>query len=791
MRRFLPLLLLLFIASGCAALIYEIVWFQLLELFIGSSAISLGVLLGSFMGGMCLGSLALPRYVSPRFHPLRVYALLELGIGVLGIAVYFGAPLAGKLYAAAIGYGLPGMLLRGAYCAICLLPPAALMGATFPAMARWLEATPRGISWLGFFYGGNTAGAVTGCLLAGFYLLRIHDALLATLVAASLNLAAAGLAWALAAHAGYERETSNSGAPAALSARIPPAVYIAIGLSGFTALGAEVVWTRLLSLMLGATVYTFSLILAVFLFGLSAGSSVGALVARVTERPRLALAVCQMLLAGCAAWAAYALAYTIPFLPVRTALSPGPWYLFQLDLMRCLWVALPAACLWGASFPLALAAAARPGQDPGRLTARIYAANTLGAILGAVAFSIAIVPWIGTQNSQRLLMAACSLSGLALIARRPFWPVRGPALAVAVGVVAVLAAGLGPIPWEVVGYGRKLLNMRGFAGVEYVGEGRNASVAVSRMSDGTPQFHISGRVEASADLQDLRMERMLGHLPALMHSGPRSVLVVGCGAGITAGTFVLHPGVERILICELEPLVPKVVSRYFAAENYGVLDDPRTRVVFDDARHFVFTTREKFDVITSDPVHPWIKGAATLYTREYFEMCRRRLNPGGVVAQWVPLYESTLDTVRSEFATFFEVFPNGVIWSNHMGGPGYDVVLVGWEGEGKIDVDALEARLARAEYARVNESLRQVRLASALELLATYGGQARDLREWLKGAPINDDRTLRLQYLAGMGLNSQGAEYIHDEMFDRRRFPGNLFLVREERLPALRKALGL
>lgn len=784
----LALVVILFLASGCAALIHEVVWFQLLELFTGSTAVSLGVLLGSFMGGMCAGSLALPRYVCPRRHPLRVYAVLEAGIAVCGIAVYFATPLAGQLYAAAVGYGLPGVLLRGAYCAVCLLPPAMLMGATLPAIARWVESTPRGVSWLGFFYGGNTVGAVTGCLLAGFYLLRVHGSLTATLFAASLNAAAAAVAWLLAGRLDYRSTVREEGAAKGSSAAVEWPIYAVIGISGFTALGAEVVWTRLLSLMLGATVYTFSLILAVFLLGLAIGSAVGALVARVTENPRTALGLCQLLLAGGTAWAAYALVYTIPYLPVSLTLSPSPWYVFQLDLMRSLWVALPAACLWGASFPLALAAAARPGQDAGRLAGRIYAANTLGAIAGALAFSLMLIPWMGTRGSQRILMLSCCLSGLLLLAR----PLRAAKATVLAGVVAaaVLALKLEPIPWEVIGYGRKMPNMRGFASPAYVGEGRNASVAVSRMADGTPQFHISGRVEASADLQDLRMERMLGHLPALLHKGPKSVLVVGCGAGITAGSFVLYPEVERIVLVELEPLVPKVVAGYFAQENHGLLDNPRTRVVIDDARHYVFTSREKFDVITSDPIHPWIKGAATLYTREYFQMCKRLLKPGGVVAQWVPLYESTLETVRSELATFFEVFPDGTIWSNHMGGPGYDVVLLGTAEPLKIDIAQLEELLRHPEYARVAEALREVRLGTVHELLACYGGQARDLCEWLRGAAINDDRDLRLQYLAGMGLNYQAAEYIHDEILERRRFPDHLFLGSEEQLRALRKTLG-
>jgi spermidine synthase len=183
-RRFLPALLLLFVGSGCAALIYEVIWFQLLQLVIGASALSMGVLLGTFMGGMCLGSFLLPRYVRRGLHPLRVYSYLELGIGVFGLLILVGMPLVNTIYAAiSPGSGVVGIALRAIAAAICLLPPTLLMGATLPAISRWVESTPEGVSWLGFFYGGNIAGGVLGSLFAGFYLLRVYDLNIATFVA--------------------------------------------------------------------------------------------------------------------------------------------------------------------------------------------------------------------------------------------------------------------------------------------------------------------------------------------------------------------------------------------------------------------------------------------------------------------------------------------------------------------------------------------------------------------------------------------------------------------------------
>jgi spermidine synthase len=310
-RRFLPLLLLLFACSGCSALIYEIVWYQLLQLVIGSTVISLGVLLATFMGGLCLGSMALPRIRSlAGRHPLRVYALVEMGIGICGILVLFGMPLVDRVYVAAVGHGLPAMLLRAVVAAACLLPPTVLMGASLPAASRWLRATPEGVSWMGLLYGGNTVGAVLGCLLAGFYLLRVYDMAAATLVAAAINAAVALIGFGIASRTPHQAGAEEPPAtpPAAEAAPRSGAVYLTIALSGACALGAEVVWTRLLGLLLGATVYTFSIILAVFLAGLGIGSGVAAALVRGVARPRLALGCCQLLLSGAVAWTAYMLA---------------------------------------------------------------------------------------------------------------------------------------------------------------------------------------------------------------------------------------------------------------------------------------------------------------------------------------------------------------------------------------------------------------------------------------------------------------------------------------------------
>ena len=276
--RALPFLLILFAGSGCSALIYEIVWYQLLQFVVGSSAVSLGLLLATFMGGLCLGSMALPRILlMRRLHPLRLFADIEIGIGFCGILVLFGMPFVSRMYLAAVGHGLPAILLRASICAICLLVPTTLMGASLPVIAWWVGATPRRSSWLGLLYAANTLGAVFGCLAAGFYLLRVFDMKTATYVAAAINVAVALISLRLVTRTPVPAKLDGPQQPRAVAGPMVWTVYVTIALSGACALGAEVLWTRLLGPMLGATVYTFSIILAVFLAGLAIGSGAGSM----------------------------------------------------------------------------------------------------------------------------------------------------------------------------------------------------------------------------------------------------------------------------------------------------------------------------------------------------------------------------------------------------------------------------------------------------------------------------------------------------------------------------------
>ncbi|HYT65662.1 MAG TPA: fused MFS/spermidine synthase [Vicinamibacterales bacterium] len=798
-RRFLPALLLLFVGSGCAALIYEVVWFQLLQLVIGSSAVSMGVLLGTFMGGMCLGSYLLPRYIGRGNHPLRVYAYLELGIAVFGLLILIGMPLLNSVYVTVSGgAGVFGIVMRGMAAAICLLPPTLLMGATLPAISRWVESTPEGVSWLGFFYGGNIAGGVLGSLLAGFYLLRVFDLAVGTFVAIALNVTVALVGMLIAKTAPVvETLTSDREELGVKPVAGAGAVYVAIALSGMTALSSEVIWTRLLSLLFGGTVYTFSLILAVFLFGLGIGSSAGSAIGRATARPRLVFGWCQMLLCAAIAWSAYMLTQSMPYWPINPSITTDPWFNFQLDFVRCLWVVLPGSILWGASFPLALASLASRGQDPARLVGGVYAANTVGAIVGSLCASLLLIVWLGSQHATQLMILISALSGLLVLSTGGTEEPAGrmqfagtATIIIAAALAGLLSRTVHPIPGIFAAYGRYTATRLGQADVIYMGEGWNATVAVTRLPGGILNYHNAGKVQASSEPQDMRLQRMLGHMTTLIPRQTKKVLVIGCGAGVTAGAVSIDPAVEHQTIAEIEPLVPKVVAKYFGDHNFHVVDNPKVHVTIDDARHFLLTTNEKFDAVTSDPLDPWVKGAAMLYTREFFELVKRKLNAGGAVTLFVQLYESNTEAVKSEIATFMEAFPNGIVWGNTNNGAGYDLVLLGQVEDTKIDVDAIQAKLQRPEYAPMAQSLREIGMNSAIDLFATFAGRAKDLQPWLADAAINRDRNLRLQFLAGMGLNLYQSDVIYSGMLAyAHRFPDELFVASPQTITALRAGI--
>jgi spermidine synthase len=414
------------------------------------------------------------------------------------------------------------------------------------------------------FYGANLAGSVFGCLLAGFFLLRLYDMTTATCAAATLNVVVAIAALVLAGKTAAAPQTEIPLSDTETQSSYPSLVYFTIALSGLSALGAEVVWTRLLSLLLGGTVYTFSIILAVFLIGMGLGSGAGSIIARTCAAPRSALAFCQLALAGAIAWAAFVICRSLPYWPINPGMYTndwGPWHMFQLDILRAAWMVLPASLLWGASFPLAIASIAVPGRDPGRMVAAIYASNTIGAILGSLGFSLLVIPRFGTRWAQQSLILIAAISAVIAFVSCASAPrsigARGSKLSgltfarLSYGIAALLAVTIlietvSGIPWMMVAWvifgnlqarGKRisekddpLQGSKPFSGTVYVGEGMN----VSSPSRNRPRafFHGAGKVQHPASLRTCPAADARSSSPACRTGSGKGRFVVACGAGV-------------------------------------------------------------------------------------------------------------------------------------------------------------------------------------------------------------------------------------------------------------------
>jgi spermidine synthase len=363
-----------------------------------------------------------------------------------------------------------------------------------------------------------------------------------------------------------------------------------------------------------------------------------------------------------------------------------------------------------------------------------------------------------------------------------------------VAVAGVLAGlcwfGVPATPGDLVAYGRQMGVNKGQSDILYVKEGRNSPVAISRWNNGTVYVNVNGHVEATTEIFDMKLQRMVGHLPGLLHPNAKSVLGIGFGAGVSAGTFTRYPNIEKIRVCEIEPAIPPASTRFFGDQDYRVALNPKTHITFDDARHYLMTSTEKFDIIASDPLDVFVKGTAALYSREYFEAVKRHLNPGGYFTLYVPLYETDEITMRSELATFFDAFPYGTVWANNREGLGYDTVFMGQLTPLKIDLAEIERRYAQPDMEPVRQSLRDIGVNSVMDLFATFSGEARDLKKWTDGAPINTDNDLRLSYLAGWGINANMADGLYRKMLIYRKPPTDIFTGPEERLDLLSKAIA-
>ncbi len=668
---FLPLLLCFFF-SGLAALVYETVWTQQFGLVFGTSELAVATVLGAYMAGLAAGAGMARRYVDRLHNPVKAYALLELGIALAALAVPTALELAGRLQALLLGGtevpseagSLGSALFYLAAAFVILLPPTALMGATLPLLTRHTvrhdhQVGPR----VGLLYTANTVGAAAGTLLTAFVLLPRLGLGSTVWVAVGVNVLVFLLAALLLR--GKEGFTLSTSPPpqTEVSAKSPSWILPLVLLSGYVSFAWEVLWTRLLSHLLGGTIYAFGTMLATFLAGIALGSAVASRLATTGRRAQLGFAVAQL---GVAAFSWAALA-AVDFLPGwLDGLRDGGSTLARSGSLAALTL-LPGALFVGATFPFAVRILATDASQAATASARVYAWSTVGAIAGAILTGFFVLPALAVAGSATLAVAL-SLT-LALVTALVATPrARGLAV-VALAGIAALALAPPQTPWRVLRTA-PLSGQQAEGDVVFYAVGRSATVLLID-DNGSWRLSTNGLPEASiqpagARIGNFTVARWMPLLPVISRPQARSMLIIGLGAGLTLES--VPPTIEEIHVVELEPQVVAANRQVTAERQPDPLADPRLHLHLNDARSALALSSQHFDAIVSQPSHPWTSGASHLFTREFFSLVQARLGARGVFVQWIGLSYVDADLLRSLVATLNDVFEYVEIYQPFPGG---------------------------------------------------------------------------------------------------------------------------
>lgn len=749
----------LFFFSGFAALIYELLWVRKFGLIFGNTTHAAAAVFSAYMAGMALGAAFFGRRASRAQRPIAWYGWLQILIGLYALALPLLLHALREVYRLAYQHVGPSLhfphILRFGLGFLILLLPTACMGGTLPALAQGLlRQTDRFGAGIGLLYGLNTLGATMGVLATGFVLIEKLGLQTTNILAVAITLAAGLIALML-------REPSPEIAVAA-----PPLpdhankvhaaglwILIAVAIAGTLALALEIVWFRTLVLIFGSTTYSVSTMLAVFLVGIGLGSVLLGWVADRTRYPAAGFAAAQSLIG---LYTLYSLRWfnALPFWMLgflqRHGVSYGAMMVARFAIAATF--LLPPTLLMGAAFAFAARAFRHEARAPAAATGRVSAWNTVGAAFGSLIGGLVLLPRFGMENSLIMLGGGAVLLGLGavLFSRLRGWLAAALALlplALGLGAIAthpgwsrkLMAAGPYFTPWQYLdGPNVTLLDHIRSSELLYYREGIIANVSVIRSDDQKLYFSSDGKVEADTSPRSLALQRMMGHLPLLFHPNPQRVLNIGLGAGTTFGALSCYP----LLHCEVVEIEPAVldVARFFARWNHDVMNRTNIVITIGDGRNHLFCTTNFYDVITSDPFEPVYTGANNLYTVDHFRQARARLSPGGIMCQYLPLYELSPEDFSMIVRSFTSVFPDSVMFYT-----GDDTIMLGFRDGVRLNAEWLRLRF---EIPAVKESLAEIGIGSPEILLAMFVADLRRPAGLFGSGPLNTDTHPYVEFYA-------------------------------------------
>jgi spermidine synthase len=770
---FLPVLLVCFFFSGAAGLIYQVAWSKELGLVFGHTAYAVATVLAVFMGGLASGSAWLGPWSERKEHPIAIYGWIEIGVAATGAISLAGLAGVRVEYVAAYPYadGHAGILLAVRFlgAAFVLFLPTFLMGGTLPVLVgglarRSVELGTR----LSRLYWINTAGAVAGTFAAGFLLLPVLGLRRTVGIAVVLNVLAGALALWLA----RDEPTPVPVPPATPNdeqTAIPPLgsrlLLVCFAVVGATAMAYEIGWTRLLSTQLGSSTYAFTLMLGTFLTGMVMGSALFERWSRRYKTTSMTFAVTQTLTALAALAFLVFFSHLIEVLPpILRATHESFRGLVLAQFVTSALAMLPTAIVFGFNFPaVALLIVGRQTSSGSAAGAvgRAYAWNTLGAIVGAVSAGFWLLPRLGsfhllavTAGANLILAAILSLESSPRRAWKMIACASNVALLIAAAFIGFSSYFYDPavaayntlMYWDLYDRPLTMRENAHLVDVVYFADGLNATISVARTDDYI-SLRTNGKVDASN--QDKTTQLLVGHLGAMAHP-PRRVLLIGFGSGMTASALAAYPEMERLDIVEIEPAVVGAAPM-LTQLNRNVLRDPRVHVTFDDARNFLFTTREHYDLIVSEPSNPWIAGVATLFTKEFYKAAQSRLLPGGVFVQWVQAYSLYPEDLRMLLATFLSEFNGATLWH----GDSPDLILMAPSPPAS---EILSRSRALDANPRLHADFKELGMNDPAGLFGFYMLDDAGLRTFASGARINTDDLTLLEYHAPRSLLVHGLE---------------------------------
>jgi spermidine synthase len=772
-----------FVLSGMTGLIYEVLWARMLGLVFGATTLAVSTVLASFMGGLALGSFLAGGLADRLRRPLRAYGLIEIAIAIYALLIPWLFHLVDLIYAKVWQQLHPNFyvfsLWRFVLSGATLLIPTTLMGATLPVLAAVLMRTrvfkSTSVTRL---YTYNLCGAILGTIAAGFFLLARWGLHRTIYVAAILNVLI-GLTALLLDQKNKERKNADSVNEMPAERQTPveqvaelPAVFdqgtmfwlACAFVSGFVTISTQVAWTRVLTMVIGSSTYAFSIVVALFLIGLSLGAYEIGRKVRSSDLRRTIFKV--EIATGLALLLSLGVVNQIPGLLVRAGLNlnVGTWgSLLTLQIVCAALLILLPAILMGTVMPVVLVCASGSRSEASvRLVGRSYAVNTLGAILGAFCTGFILIPRTGTRFTILLAAALCFLiAGIAFPAITPTKDrdvVRAFAIGGAVAVILIsffVAPRLNLNELSIGAYDslvRVLAKSReqgseseaakpaaGRHELLMYEEGPTSTVSVRRDWDITA-LAINGRTNAS-DGEDMATQVMLAQLPILLAPSIKNGLIVGFASGVSAGAILESP-IESVTCVELEPATVSA-SRFFEHVNNHPLNDPRLHLVIDDARTYLRGSPERYDLIMSEPSHPWVPGVANLFTEEFFQLGRQRLNDGGMFVQWLQVYQLSNESLLSVLATFQMVFPHVMVFRVGGTAQGKDLVLVG--SQVPLTLDRIAGRMRDP---RISAELARVGMKTEADVRAWYVCDETRLAPATSGAVINTDDNMHVETTA-------------------------------------------